>query len=112
MLTFSKGFDVYRMVFRSQNVLFTASVKNPGSTFTHGKPTSISIETLQTSAINAIKAIRSFKKREDELTGYKFLEEDFQLITDTNINNTLKMLSKIGRTENKPSKVVSLLIII
>ena len=34
----------------------------------------ISMETLQTSIVNAIKAIRSSKKRADELTVYKFVQ--------------------------------------
>ena len=35
----------------------------------------ISMETLQTSIVNAIKAIRSSKKRADELTVYKFVKK-------------------------------------
>lgn len=70
------------------------------------------MENLKTSIVNAIKAIRPPEKHEDDVMVYKFVKNELHLITDTNINNTLKMLSKIGRTENKPSKVVSLLIII
>ena len=35
----------------------------------------VSMETLQTSIVNAIKAIRSSKKRADELTIYKFCQK-------------------------------------
>ena len=35
----------------------------------------ISMKTLQTSTVNAIKAIRSSKKRTDELTVYKFVKK-------------------------------------
>ena len=64
----------------------------------------ISIETLQTSIVNTIKAIRSSKKRADDLTAYKFFKKDLHLITNTEVNNTRKMLIEMGRTENKPSK--------
>ena len=64
----------------------------------------ISMETLQTSIVNAIKAIRSSKKRADELTVYKFVKKELHLITNTDVNNTLKILSEMGRIENKPSK--------
>ena len=62
------------------------------------------MEILETSIINAIKAIRSSKKRADELTVYKFVKKEFQLITNTDINKTLEVLSEMGRIENKPSK--------
>ena len=64
----------------------------------------ISMETLQTSIVNAIKAIRSSKKRADELTISKFVKRELHLITNTDVNNTLKILSGMGRIENKPSK--------
>ena len=64
----------------------------------------ISMETLQTSIANAIKAIRSSKKRADELTVYKFVKRELHLITNTDVNNTLKILIEMGRIENKPSK--------
>ena len=64
----------------------------------------VSMEILETSIINAIKAISSSKKRADELTVYKFVKKEFQLITNTDINKTLEVLSEMGRIENKPSK--------
>ena len=64
----------------------------------------ISMETLQTCIVNAIKAIRSSKKRADELTVYKFVKKELHSITNTDINNTLKKLVEMGRIENKPSK--------
>ena len=64
----------------------------------------ISMETLQTSIVNAIKAIRSSKKRADELTVYKFVKKELHLITNTDVNNTLKILIEMGRIKNKPSK--------
>ena len=53
----------------------------------------ISMETLQTAIVNAIKAIRSSKKRADELTVYKFVKRELHLITNTDINNTLKNIN-------------------
>ena len=64
----------------------------------------ISMKTLQTSIVNAIKAIRSSKKRADELTVYKFVKKELHLITNTDVNNTLKILIEMGRIKNKPSK--------
>ena len=55
----------------------------------------ISMETLQTSVANAIKAIRSSKKRADELTVYKFVKKELHSITNTDINNTVKILREI-----------------
>ena len=63
-----------------------------------------SMKTLQTSIVNAIKAIRPSKKRADELTVYKFVKKELHLITNTDVNNTLKILSRMGRIENNPSK--------
>ena len=62
----------------------------------------ISMETLQTPIVNAIKAIRSYKKRADEPTIYKFVKRELHLITNTDANNTLKILSGMGRIEKKP----------
>ena len=62
------------------------------------------METLQASIVNAIKAIRSSKKRADELTIYKFVKKELHLIINTDVNNTLKILSRMGRIENKPLK--------
>ena len=62
------------------------------------------METLQTSIVNAIKAIRSSKKRTDKLTVYKFVKKELNLITNTDVNNTLKILIEIGRIINKPSE--------
>ena len=64
----------------------------------------ISMETLQTSIVNAIKAIRSSKKRADELTVCKFVKKELHLITNTDVNKTLKILIEVGRIINKPSK--------
>ena len=64
----------------------------------------ISMETLLTSIVNAIKAIRSSKKRADELTVKKSVKNEFHLITNTDVNNILKIFSEMGRIENKPSK--------
>ena len=64
----------------------------------------ISMETLQTSIVNAIKAIRSSKKRGDELTVYKFVKKELHLISNTDVNNTLKILIEMVRIENKASK--------
>ena len=61
----------------------------------------ISMETLQSSIVNATKAIRSSKKRADELTIYKFVKKELHSITNTDVNNTLKILSGM-RIENKP----------
>ena len=62
------------------------------------------MEPQQTSIVNAIKAIRSSKKRTDELTVYKFVKEELHLIINTDVNNTLKILKEMGRIEYKPSK--------
>ena len=64
----------------------------------------ISMENLKTSIVNAIKAIRPPGKHEDDVMVYKFVKKELHLITNTNINNTLKILSKMRRIENKPSK--------
>ena len=64
----------------------------------------ISMETLKTSIVNAIKALRPSKKRADELTLYKFVKKELHLITNTDVNNTLKILIEMGRIKNKLSK--------
>ena len=69
----------------------------------------ISMESLQIPTVNAIKAIRSSKKRADELTIYKFVKKEIHLITNTGVNNKilkkpLKILSGMRRIENKPSR--------
>ena len=64
----------------------------------------ISMETLQTSIVNVIKTLRSSKKRANELTVYKFVKKELQLITNTDIHIILKILSDVGRIENKLSK--------
>ena len=69
--------------------------------FSHNE---ISMETLQTSIDNTIKAKRSFKKLADELMVYIFVKNELHLVTNTDINNTLKTLSEMERLENKPSK--------
>ena len=63
----------------------------------------ISMETLQTFIVNAIKSITS-EKRANELTIYEFVKMEFDLITNTDISNTLIVLSEMGRVKNKQSK--------
>ena len=63
----------------------------------------ISMETLQTFIVNAIKSITS-EKRANELTIYEFVKMEFDLITNTDISNTLIVLSEMGRVRNKQSK--------
>ena len=57
--------------------------------------------------VNAIKAIRSSTKRGDELAVYQLAKKEYQLITMTDIYNTLKILSEMGRIEKKLSKDIS-----
>ena len=60
--------------------------------------------TLKTSIINAIKTLRSHKKRPDELTVVKFVKKDLQTtMTYNNINENLVRLTKVGIIKNKPS---------
>ena len=54
----------------------------------------ISMETQQTSIVNT-KAIRSSEKGADELTVYKFIKKELHLITNTDVNSTLKILSEM-----------------
>ena len=53
----------------------------------------ISMETRETSIVYAIKAIRSSKKHADELTVYKFFKKEIQLVTNSDISNTFKILN-------------------
>ena len=46
------------------------------------------METLQASIMSVIKAIRSSKKRADELSVYKFIRKELQPITNEDINDT------------------------
>ena len=46
------------------------------------------MEILQTSIISVIKAIRSSKKRADELSVDKFIRKELQPITNEDINDT------------------------
>ena len=64
----------------------------------------ISMETLQTCIVDSIKAIRSSKKRVDQLTVYKFVKKELHSIINMVINYTLKKITEMGRIENKPSK--------
>ena len=61
------------------------------------------METLQASILSAVKAIRSSKKRADELIVYKFIKRRFQSITNEEITDTLKILCEMKLLENKPS---------
>ena len=67
----------------------------------------ISMETLQTSIVNAIKAIRSSKKCADKFTVYKFVKKEIHVITNMDVNNTLKKLGDMGRIEYKQLKRMS-----
>ena len=61
------------------------------------------METVQASILSAIKAIRSSKKRADELSVYKFIKRELQSITSEEITDTLKTLCEMKLIENKPS---------
>ena len=61
------------------------------------------MKTPQASILSTIKAIRSSKKRADELTLYKFIKRELQSITNEEITDTLKTLCDLGLIENKPS---------
>ena len=65
----------------------------------------LEMDTLKTSIINAIKTLRSHKKRPDELTVLEFVKKDLQTSTITNnyINENLARLTGIGKIKNKPS---------
>ena len=64
----------------------------------------ISMETLQTSIVKAVKTIRSSENVQMSSRYKKFVTKELHLITNTDVNNILKMLSEMGRIENKPSK--------
>ena len=64
----------------------------------------ISMETLQTSIVNTIKAITSSERCADELTVYKFVKKELHLNTNTDVNCTLEILIELGRTVYKPSR--------
>ena len=55
----------------------------------------ISMETLQAFILSAIKAIRSSKKRADELTIHKFIKTELQSITNEEITDTFKTLCEM-----------------
>ena len=68
------------------------------------KCNSITIDTLKTSVINAIKTLRSHKKSPDELTTLAFVKKDLQTtITNNDINENLARLTEVGKIKNKPS---------
>ena len=67
----------------------------------------ISMEPLQTSIVNAIKAIRSSEKCADKFTMYKFVKKELHVITNMDVNNMLKTLGDMGRIEYKPLKGMS-----
>ena len=61
------------------------------------KSNSITMDTLKTSIINAIKTLQSHRKCPDELTVLEFVKKDLQItikINDITVN--LVRLSKIG----------------
>ena len=63
---------------------------------------SLEKDTLKTSIFNAIKTLRSHKKRPDELTVLEFVKKDLQTSTITNkdINENLARLTEIGKIKN------------
>ena len=68
------------------------------------KSKSITMDTLKTSIINAIKTLRSHKKRPNELTVLEFVKKDLQTtITCNDINENLVRLTEVGIIKNKPS---------
>ena len=68
------------------------------------KSKSITMDTLKISIINAIKTLRSHKKRPDELTVLEFVKKDLQTtITYNNINENLVRLTEVGIIKNRPS---------
>ena len=64
----------------------------------------ISMEILQTSIVKAVKTIRSSENVKMSSRYKKFVTKELHLITNTDVNNILKILSEMGRIENKPSK--------
>ena len=68
------------------------------------KSKSITMDTLKTSIINAIKTLRSHKKTPNELTVLEFVKKDLQTtITCNDINENLVRLTEVGIIKNKPS---------
>ena len=68
------------------------------------KSKSITMDTLKTSIINAIKTLRSHKKRPDELTALECVKKDLlTTITYNDINENLVRLTEVGIIKNKPS---------
>ena len=61
------------------------------------------MENLQPSILSAIKAIRSSRKRADELTIYKFIKRELRSITNEEVTDTLKPSCEMRLIENKPS---------
>ena len=62
------------------------------------KSKSITMDTPKTSIINAIKTLRSHKKRPDELTVLEFVKKNLQTtITCNDINENLGRLTEIGK---------------
>ena len=67
------------------------------------KSNSIKMGTLKTSIINAIKTLRSHKKRPDELTVLELVKKDLQTTTtNKDINENLARLTEIVKIKNKP----------
>ena len=61
------------------------------------KSKSITMDTLKTSIINAIKTLRSHKNHPDELTELEFVKKDLQItITCNDINENLVRLTEVG----------------
>ena len=68
------------------------------------KSKSITMDTLKTPIINAIKTLRLHKKRPNELTLLEFVKKDLQTtITYKDINENLVRLIEVGIIKNKPS---------
>ena len=68
------------------------------------KSKSITMDTLKTSIIIAIKTLRSHKKRPDELTVLELVKRDLQTtITYNDINENLVRLTEMVIIKNKPS---------
>ena len=62
------------------------------------KSDSITMDTLKTSIVNAIKTLRSHRKRPDELAILEFVKKDLQTtITNNDINEDLARLTEIGK---------------
>ena len=67
------------------------------------KSNSIKMGTLKTSIINAIKTLRSHRKRPDELTVLELVKKDLQTTTtNKDINENLARLTEIVKIKNKP----------